>query len=186
MTKVIMVHGWGGNKEQGWFLPLKKELEKEKFEVINENMPETFHPNIEKWVNELRKISGKISEDTYFIGHSIGCQTIMRFLEKSSNKIGWAILIAAWLNLNDGTWDETYTYEIAKPWIETPINFEKIKDNCKKFLVILSKDDPYVPVKDAEIFKKELDANIMIIDKRAHIEELNNKEIKRIIDFIKK
>jgi predicted alpha/beta hydrolase family esterase len=183
--KVIMVHGWGGNNEDGWFLPLKEELEKEKMIVINPNMPDSPNPKINSWINELKKVSGNIEKNTYFIGHSIGCQTIIRFLEKSDNKIGGAILIAAWFNLTDETWNEKYTREIAKPWIETPIDFNKVKNNCKRILVILSKDDPYVLVNNADIFKKELNAKIVLIENRGHIEQLNKKEINKIVEFIK-
>ena len=186
--KVIMVHGWGGNNSDGWFGPLKKELEKEEIIVINPNMPDALNPKIEAWVGGLRDVSGEINENTYFIGHSIGCQTIMRFLERlKENEIsGGSILIAPWFNLSDETWDDKYTKEIAKPWIETPIDFKKIKEHTKKILTIFSDNDPYVPLSDSELFKKNLNAEVMIIKNREHIEKLNKKEIKIIIDFVKK
>lgn len=187
MKKIIMVHGWGGNNKDGWFGPLKKIFKKNKFEVISPNMPDAMSPVINNWVNYLRECSGEVDENTYFIGHSIGCQTILRFLESLDDNIqvGGAVLVAGWFNLTDKTWSKDYTYEIAKPWIESPINFSKIKKHIKKFLVILSDDDLYVPLSDSEIFKRELNAKVKIISNRGHIEELNEKEVQEILEFTK-
>jgi len=39
-------------------------------------MPEPADPEIEAWVSHHSKIVGDIDENTYFAGHSIGCQTV--------------------------------------------------------------------------------------------------------------
>ena len=77
--------------------------------------------------------------------------------------------MAGWFNLTEDTWDEDYTHEIADPWIKTPINFEKIREKCKKFIDIASDNDPYVPVSDTEIFKEKLNAQIFMIGNKGHI-----------------
>src|SRR3989344_3577618 len=86
MKRVFIVHGWDFNPEVNWYPWLKKELEKKGFKVIVPEMPNTSEPKINAWVSYLKKVVGKLDEETYFIGHSIGCQTIMRFLEKENNK----------------------------------------------------------------------------------------------------
>ncbi len=44
-------------------------------------MPNTAEPKIETWVPFLEKLVGKPDKDTYLVGHSIGCQTILRYLD---------------------------------------------------------------------------------------------------------
>lgn len=62
-------------------------------------MPDTANPKIKKWVSELEKQVSELDENTYFVGHSIGCQTIMRYLEnKETRKIGGILFVAPWLN----------------------------------------------------------------------------------------
>jgi hypothetical protein len=187
MKKVILVHGWGGDSSEGWLTPLRKLLESKSIKVIAENMPNSFKPKIGEWTAHLKKIAGTIDNDTYFIGHSIGCQAIMRFLEQlpKKMKVGGCIFVAGWFHLTDETWDETYTKEIAEPWINTPIKFDRIKEHTNRFLLILSNDDPYVPLSDSNLFKENLGAKIVIGKKQGHIEELNGKEIKAILGFIK-
>jgi len=171
MKKVIIVHGWGGNPSGDWFPWLKEKLEVDSVEVVIPEMPDTLHPAIDSWLSVLADVTGNIDEDTIFVGHSIGCQTILRFVEKLPEhiKIGGIILVAAWLHLTDETWDEEYTKEIAKPWLETPINFEKIKNHTKNIVCIQSEDDPYVPVSDAKIFEEKLDAKIIFLKNFGHI-----------------
>lgn len=62
-------------------------------------MPDTANPKIKEWVSELEKQVSELDENTYFVGYSIGCQTIMRYLEnKETRKIGGILFVAPWLN----------------------------------------------------------------------------------------
>lgn len=76
--RVFLIHGWEGYPEEGWRLWLKKELEQRGFKVIMPAMPDTATPTMEKWVPFLTQIVGNPDEQTYFIGHSLGCITILR------------------------------------------------------------------------------------------------------------
>ena len=184
MKKVYLIHGWGGTGSGGWFDWLKKELPKKGFAVKSFDMPNTGNPKIEEWVNYLEdKInSEEINEETYFIGHSIGCQTIMRFLEKlhKHKKVGGCIFVAGWFDLIDLNPQEM---EIAHPWINKEIHFERIIDHCNNFLSIFSRDDPYVHIDEAEKFKEKLDSKIIIKKNLGHFNEVY--EIPEILNFIK-
>lgn len=167
--RVFAIHGWGGSPTSDWFVWLKSELEKHGFDVIVPTMPETMHPRIKSWVDYLAKQIGQPDENTYLIGHSIGTQAILRYLETINQKVGGVILVAGWVHLTDETWDEEYTPEIAKEWLETPFDFAKIKQNCAKFTAIQSDNDPVVPFEDSEIFKEKLGAEIIIEHNAGHI-----------------
>jgi len=186
--KVYMVHGWGGNVQEGWFPWIKKELEKRGVEVHTFNMPHTDYPVIKEWVEFLKKNIKNINEETYFIGHSIGTQTVLRFLEKlpTNLKIGGGIFIAGWFNLKEETYDDDEDKEIIRPWIETPIDFEKVKNHCDNFLSIFSDNDPFVSFSDSDIFKNKLEAKIIIEKHRGHfIEEKEPIILKETLKFLK-
>lgn len=168
MPKVYMIHGWGGSPETDWFIWLRKQLEEKGVEVIIPEMPNTNHPKIDAWVDKLKEVV-EADENTYLVGHSIGCQAIMRYLQELDKKIGGVIFVAGWFNLTDETWDEDYTKEIAGPWLDTPIDLEKVKANCNKIIAIFSDNDPYVPVSDSELFKEKLGAEIIILSNKGHI-----------------
>lgn len=183
--RIFIIHGWEGYPEEGWFPWLKKELEKRDFEVFVPVMPNTGEPKIEEWVPFLSKLVGKPDENTYFVGHSIGCQAIMRYLKKLDNiKIGGVVFVAGWFNLvNLETKEEE---KIAKPWLETSINLEKVKNNSKKIIAIFSDNDQFVPLSDSDIFKKELGAEIIIEHNKGHFSKSDGiTELPIVLEKIK-
>jgi len=74
--RVFIIHGWGGSPEGGCLPWLKSELEKNNFEVLAPQMPNTEEPKIEEWVSYLSEFVGEIDENTCFVGHSIGCRLV--------------------------------------------------------------------------------------------------------------
>ncbi len=184
MKKVYLIHGWGGTGSGGWFNWLKQELPKKGFEVESFDMPNTETPKIEEWVGYLEeKINlDEIDERTYFIGHSIGCQTIMRFLEKlhKHKKVGGCVFVAGWFDLIGLEKEE---FEIAHPWINLEIHFERILDHCNNFLALFSDNDSLVHLDEVEKFKNNLDAKIIIKHDKGHFNEV--EKIPEILEFVK-
>jgi len=186
MAKVYLIHGWGGcDSSEGWFGWLKGKLKKRKIETIGFNMPNTDYPKIEEWVGFLEENVKDIDEKTYLVGHSIGCQTILRFLEKlpKKTKIGGCIFVAGWFNLKEETYELEEDRKIAEPWIKTPMDFKKIKQHTNHFMAIFSDNDPYVHLDNQKIFKEKLNAKIIIKNNEGHFNE--TEEIPQIISFIK-
>ena len=168
VKKVFIIHGWGGSPEEPMHQWLKEELGEKGFEVTVPKMPNPEYPEISKWINKLKEEVKSPDKNTYFIGHSIGCQTIMRYLEEIPNKIGGAVFIAPWFNLKGLGKEEE---KVAKPWIKTPINLSKVKLNINKLVAIFSDNDPFVPSTETKIFKRKLNAEIIIEKEKGHFTE---------------
>lgn len=186
MKKVFIIHGWEHNPNQHWYPWLKHELESKGFQVEVPAMPNTEEPKIEEWVPFLEEKVGTPDENTFFVGHSIGCQTILRFLQDLPHdvKIGGVIFVAGWFHLI-GIEDEEGAEDIAKPWIETPIHFENIIDKTNKFTAIFSDNDPYVPIGDAKLFEEKLGARIIFESRKGHFTEDDNvKDLKVVLNEI--
>lgn len=168
--RAFIIHGWDGYPEEGIFPWLKKELQNRGFVVFDPSMPDPLRPQIEAWVQYLKEQVGTPDENTILFGHSIGAQTILRYLESlpEDEKIGGAVFLAGWIHLTDEANETDEDAEIAKPWLETPINWEAVKSHAQKFIGIFSDDDPLVPVSDARIFESELVAKIIIEHGKEH------------------
>lgn len=171
VKRVFIIHGWDSYPEDCWFPWLKAELEKKGFEVQVPLMPNKASPKIEEWVPFLKELVKNPDKETFFVGHSIGCQTILRYLESLDIKIkvNTVFLVAGWINLMNLNSDEEKT--VARPWLETPINWEKIKNHAEKFVAIFSDNDRWVPLSDSDIFKKKLNAKIFIEKNKGHFSE---------------
>lgn len=141
MKRIIIVHRWSGSSQADWYPWIKTELEKLNYEVLVPDMPNTDSPTMDTWINKLKEVVGTPDKNTYFIGHSIGCKTILRYLEEINMQVGGALFVAGWFNLKN--LEDNESKEIAKPWIETPINKEKISEILPTSVLLISKDDPY-------------------------------------------
>ncbi|MFA6100226.1 MAG: alpha/beta hydrolase [Patescibacteria group bacterium] len=168
--RVFIVHGWDGYPEEGIFPWLKKELQDRGFSVFNLSMPDPLKPQIEIWVQYLKEQIGAPDENTILFGHSIGAQTILRYLESlpKDEEIGGAVFLAGWVHLTDEAYETDEDVEIAKSWLEIPINWQAVKSHADKFVGIFSDNDPVVPVSDAKIFESELGAKIILEHGKEH------------------
>lgn len=188
MKKVYLIHCWEGSSEDNWYPWLKEELEKKNIDVEVFDMPDSENPRIETWVKHLEENVKDIDEHTYFIGHSIGCQTIMRFLEKlhKHKRVGGCVFVAGWINLTKEAYEDEEDKKLMNPWMTNHIDFSRVLDHCDNFLAIFSKDDPYVPLTDSEIFKDKLGAKIVITDGREHFtSEEEPIVLNEVLKFVK-
>lgn len=166
--RVFIIHGWEGYPEEGWFPWLKTELEKRGFLVAVPAMPNPAEPKIEVWIPFLSKLVGQVDENTYFVGHSIGCQTIIRYLQTLplGSKIGGAVFVAGWYNLRKLETEEEE--KIAGPWVNEPRDDKKIKEVINKVIAIFSDDDPFVIPENQQSWKERVGAKIIIEHNRGH------------------
>ena len=173
MKRVFIIHGWGDKPTDNWYLWLKSKLDENGFQCKVPEMPKTDEPEIESWVGKLKEVVKAADEETYLVGHSIGCQTILRYLARLDPgvKIGGVLFVGGWVHLKPIIADEEDSEEIAEPWLGTPIDWEKIKIHCNKFTAFFSDDDYYVPIEDAQIFKDLLGAKIIVEKGKGHFTE---------------
>ena len=187
MEKVFIIHGWDGRPDEGCFPWLKTRLEENGFSVYTPAMPDPLHPKIDTWVKFLKRQVGAPDEHTFFVGHSIGCQTILRFLETLpvNTLVGGAILLAPWIHLSDEAYETEEDSEIAKPWLETLIQWDKIKSHSNKFIAIFSDNDPLVPLTDSKIFEEKLGTKTVIEHDKGHFSGSSGiKELPSLLDAV--
>ena len=176
MTKrIYIIHGWEGSPEEPMHKWLKENLENKGFEVTAPEMPNPSVPKIDVWVKKLNSIVKNPDKDTYFIGHSVGCQTILRYIETLNKdiKLCGIILIAPWLHLKGIEEEGEEALKIANPWLNTPINFNKIKSHLEKnkITAIFSDNDQFVPLSDIKLFEKNLNLKTILEHNKGHFAE---------------
>jgi uncharacterized protein len=160
MKRLFIIHGWGGSFDEPFYKQLTKKLEKKRWKAHSLEMPNSQEPYIKDWISTLSRAVGIPNKDTYFYGHSMGSQTILRYLQDlpESSKIGGAIFTAGYINLKP----------FAGEWNYPEPSWEKILQHTRKFINIMSDDDPYVPISDKIIFEKKLQAEVIIEHHKGH------------------
>jgi uncharacterized protein len=168
--RVVIVHRWTGSPEDDWIPWLRKELVERKIRVEVPPMPDPDYPTMEQWIPFLAESVGHADEHTYFVGHSIGCQAIVRYIQQLplAARVGGLVLVAPWVRLKPAALEDEEDKRIAKPWMKEPIHWEAIRGKIGESVVLLSDNDYFVYVQDGKIFDTGLGATINVLHDKKH------------------
>ncbi len=163
--RAIIIHGWGDVPYHGWYPWIRKELEKRGFEVLIPRINFKTANNMKDIISHLAKIIGKPGEETFLVGHSAGCITILKYLEtlKAGEKIGGAVFVAGFIDIID--------HEHVDKFFGKKIDWNEIKKHCSKFVAINSDNDKYVSLEQGKLFREKLGAELIIEHQMGHINE---------------
>lgn len=138
-VRIFIVHGYGASTTDHWFPWLKQEMEKKGAKVSIIDLPTPKDPKTNEWEQSLRDQAQPVDKNTYFVAHSLGSITLLRFLEeKHPAEIGGYILVSGF-NENLPALPQLNTF------IEPNIHYAELIRITKNRTVISAKDDAIVP-----------------------------------------
>lgn len=178
--RVIFVPGHAVSsptEKSDWPKWLAKELENCGFEFIVLAMPNPTYPEIKIWLNYLVEQNFKIDQDTYFVGHSLGCITIARYLEKLPEKsvAGGCVFVAGFCSFPK--------IPILEDFCSLPLDFSKVKKHAREFVMIISDNDRVIPKPYSEELAEKVGARIETEHKMGHF-VTGTKKIPSILNSI--
>lgn len=179
----FMIHGWGGFPKEGWRPWLAEQLRNDGHKVTVLSMPNTQHPKLSEWLEHLQQSIGMPDEDCILIGHSLGCITILRYLEnlKKEEQIGGAIFVSSFYEDLGKGYEEIYEF------VEQPVDWKSVHKHCRYFSVIHSDDDSVVPLSFAERLASQLNTSVYLTTGKNHFSGDDGvKETPEIIDEIQR
>lgn len=165
MKRAIIVHGFKGKPETNWKPWLKQQLEENGFNVEVPEMPNTDSPLVGEWVNKLSEAVGSFDlDDVYLIGHSLGCITVLKYLETltGEQKVKVCVFVAGFgrrFKEYQGGHDSFFEQEL---------DWEKIIKQSDNFIAIHSRDDTNVGYEELTVFEDKLSAKTILLDDMGH------------------
>jgi predicted alpha/beta hydrolase family esterase len=166
VKRVVLVHGWDGVPDDAWKPWLKEQLAQKGWTWIAPQLPGGEHPTVGEWLTVLQKVMPAPDKHTFFVGHSLGCPAILRYLETlpADVKLGGVVLVAGFCSsLTDAPELDAFT--------ATPFDFGKIKTMAKKSIVIGSRDDTVIPFGKVLELQAALGAELIIDDGKGHFSQ---------------
>ena len=159
--RAFIIHGWGGYPEEGWFPWLKHELKQRQFSVEVPQLPKAATPNRDEWLAALKEIVGKPNRHTYLIGHSLGCYTILKYIESLQwfQRVGGVVLVAGFASLNIPLLNNFYS---------APLNWKKIRRRAGRIVALHSPKDRFVPWDKGEELRDKLGAKLLVLEGYRH------------------
>lgn len=180
---VLILHGTEGHSKKNWYPWLKDELEKQGFNVIVPNMPDSRNPQLRLWLKHLQKIIKEISGEFIIIGHSLGCPTALQFIQNNKINVSKLYLIAPTHSKMD--WqqiEETHEKgqcECIKKVTNAGYDASQINQLVKEIHLYLSEDDTYIPFNVLKLFQDLKPINHLYKNK-GHF----NKSTRDMVEFL--
>lgn len=165
MNRAIIIHGYHGKPETNWKPWLRDELAARGWDVEIPAMPNTDYPVADEWQATLARVVGEPNENVYLVGHSLGCITILRYLEAlgEGRNIGGAVFVAGF----SGRF-EKYTAGNHDTFFDHELDWAAIRRRCKAFVAIHSVDDPGVEFAQLDLFKQHLGTKTVAVRGMGH------------------
>ena len=164
---VFIIHGSFGSPEENWFPWLKQELEVLGVKVFVPAFPTPEGQSLAVWMKAFEEYKQFLDEETIFVGHSLGPAFILNVLEGLNKPVKAAFFVAGFVgNLNNPEFDE-----LNKSFADRVFDWGKIRENCGRFFVFYSDNDPYVPIQKAQILGQMLGTEPIIVKEAGHFND---------------
>ncbi|MFH1306277.1 MAG: alpha/beta hydrolase [Candidatus Micrarchaeota archaeon] len=164
MKYAFIIHGSGGNPEKHWYPWLKSKLEEKGMQVFAPQFPIEEKQTLQNWMETLKPFEQYL-EDSIMIGHSLGVPFILNILNSENVKINSAFLVSGFVGHLDVEGEEN-----IDDFSERKFDWNKIKENCKKFYIFHSDNDSHIPLQKAQEFASNLGENIILLKGGEHFQ----------------
>ncbi|BET97102.1 alpha/beta hydrolase [Xenorhabdus sp. TCT-1] len=127
-------------------------------------MPDTSSPKPEAWANMLMDIVPEADKDSIFVGHSLGCITLLRHLESMCSqhlRIGGYILVS-------GFDSPQITLPELDSFTVEPLDYAFLREVTEHRFSLISSDDEIVSPQSSLTLAHSLQTEVMNIDNGGH------------------
>lgn len=161
MVDVFIIHGAYSHPNENWYPWMRKELENSGCQVFVPRFPDKV--DFKSWMEKFRIFEKYLDENSIIIGHNVGAAFLLHLLEKTNRPIKAAYLVGGFVSsLNDADLEETNQF------VEKNFIWHRIKNNCGKFYIFHSDNDPYVPLDKCEELASNLGVKGILIPDAEH------------------
>lgn len=140
------------------------------FDVHIPAMPHPRQPSITQWVKQIKNAVGVCTTDTYFIGHSLGAQAVLRYLATlpEGAQAGGAVCVGGFMTLGDSVLRRAMAHVGMSSWLRTPLSLEAAGKHCRAITAFFSSGDTWVTPDNIVRFEQELGARIQVLQNCGH------------------
>jgi serine hydrolase len=183
--RLILIPRVSGTPQSDWYPWLQRQLQTsapDLFEpVLAPAMPHPHEPIIEEWVGKVAAVAGDDPKEiarTILVGHSIGCQAALRYLETLPRgaSVGGVLCVAGW-------WWVDQPWDTLRPWMDTPVNLTRVRTAMGKCVVLISDNDPFVAdtAANRHAWEERLNATVLVIPGAQHFNTVQQPAVLRTL-----
>lgn len=169
MKKVFLIHGFEGKPNGGWRPWFMRELEKLDIYACALPMPTPDFPKRDEWVSEIARHIPEDRSQIFLVGHSLGVPAILRYLQThpAITKFAGIFLVSGPVERNPNPASESF--KKLGSFFEAPFDFNIIREQAQRFVVLHGDNDAMVPFAQAEILSTKLSCELVTIANGGHL-----------------
>lgn len=165
MPDAVLAHCWTGAPEQAWYPSFRDELMAGGWNVRVPPLPNTDLPTPAEWLGAFSDAVGVPNADTLLVGHSLGCATVLRYLESLPDdvRLGGIVLVAA------------FSRPLGVPAIDAfhagGFDWPRLQARPEPKRVILGGEDPYLKHRlgdECVHFARQFGADVILLAGAGH------------------
>lgn len=161
MQRIFIVHGYAASIQDHWFNWLKAQMEAKGATVSVLSLPNSANPVPQEWIQAIDEQVTAPDQNTYFVGHSLGCITVLRYLDQISTPIGGVVLVA-------GFAEKPPLLPQIAPFTAPGFDAKKIIWQVQQRAVVASDNDASVPFEITRRLSELIDARLHVIENGGH------------------
>lgn len=81
MSRAVLAHCWTGHPQSGWYPSWQSKMAAHDVRTRIPELPQTDTPNAHEWLAAFTAAVSDPDEKTVLVGHSLGCATVLAYLE---------------------------------------------------------------------------------------------------------
>ena len=153
-------NGCSNIRQSNWYGMLYAELTRRDIPCVCKDFPDPLHARRDRWIPFIRSMVEKhaTNDSVVLVGHSSGAQATLRYTEQYP-AVGSVLVAATYSDLGDPHERASgyYPQPTSDGKEETnPYLFDAMKTNCPKWYQFHSDDDPFIPLREAELIRDGL------------------------------
>ncbi|KGO27511.1 RBBP9/YdeN family alpha/beta hydrolase [Oenococcus alcoholitolerans] len=157
MRKIYLVHGYTASSRSHWFPWLQKRIGQR---LICAQMPDPSHPKLQNWLDHLDNLIDD-HQKMILIGHSLGCVTILRYLQNHELENVDLILVSAFA-------DKVANLPELNEFVEKDLDFDDLKRKINKAYIISARNDQEVDYRHSDRLAQKLSCPFILMPDGGH------------------
>ena len=161
--RLVIVHGFMAAPEHHWFPWLQQQAGQSGLKVTVPRLPDSQAPQPEAWLDALEESIGEPDENSWLVGHSLGCITLLNYLTQR-----YPLAVAGGLLLVSGFSEPVPGLEMLNSFTREPVNTESVIARIPQRVVIGSLNDQIVPPEYSLRLSQQLSAPFYALPEHGH------------------
>ncbi len=163
LRKLVIVHGYLSTPRHHWYRNAKDAFTPYFDDIIIPVMPDPRSPDPDSWLKVLKNTVPAPDEKTFFIGHSLGCAAILRYLlaQNAEREVGGVAFVSGFV-------EPVAAIPQADAFVNQQLDYADVAGRLRNKLVIYSSDDKVVPPQHSIRLSKLINSKLYCYNNCGH------------------